>query len=287
MKSTQSQKSKVLFAWRHENTAGNIHPGYLAPARPEVCPACATHLAHQKERVDFERFDFKTASLCPLCGWADLFVHENEEFGLWESTVSVLREFDINSPQVAFRELGSHLRTRSGDLYDLHWRRFEELVGDVFREHGFRVVLTAPTKDGGADLLLLAQDGGLFAIVECKKYAEHRRIGVDLVRTLVGAAVDWQVRDAYLVTSSEPALDAVAKAQDFARSGYRVTLIGASTFLELLGAYNHQMPRLDRLTDSDREQIIQGNRTILRTANWFDRAQFNSDLLTNLFGAVR
>ena len=69
-------------------------------------------------------------------------------------------------------------------------REFEELVTELLSSFGWQIKLSPPTRDGGFDILGITADAsGLEAswIVECKRYAENRKVGVDLVRQLYGA----------------------------------------------------------------------------------------------------
>lgn len=114
---------------------------------------------------------------------------------------------------------------------------------------------TQPTADGGADIVLLS-NGNTHAIVECKKYAESRTVGVELVRSLVGACVDWNVRRAYLVTTTGISATARAKASDYRRLGYDIDLVAATELAKLLEVYNSDLPPLGELDVDARRHVI-------------------------------
>jgi restriction system protein len=83
-------------------------------------------------------------------------------------------------------------------------RKFEELVGAIFRNNGFAVELTSQTRDGGYDLVVAENtdvEGGI-ALVEVKKYRSDRTVGVDLVRQIYGVKTLQKADKCYLVTSS-------------------------------------------------------------------------------------
>jgi hypothetical protein len=177
---------------------------------------------------------------------------------------AALRGFDLNSPAVPLRILGTHLKKHFSDIYSLDWRRFEELTADVFREHGYSVVLTPPIKDGGADLIVLNHDRtDVQAIVECKKFSQHRRVGVALVRELVGACVKWEAQEAIIVTTGDITAGADSEASGYATKGYRIGLIPAHDFLAMLGVYNEKLPPLHMLSERTREEIARRNRRTL------------------------
>lgn len=177
-------------------------------------------------------------------------------------TTSVLRAFDVDSPRVALSELGTHLKNNFTDVYSVHSERFEAIVNDVFRAHGYRTILTRATKDKGVDIVLLSRDGSsIEGIVECKRYAETRKIGVELVKQLMGTAVQWRLNRAYLVTSSSFTSGARDVAVNYAKQGYEFDLLGASDLLKLLQVYNERLPTLDKLSERLRNDIVDQNRS--------------------------
>ncbi len=102
-------------------------------------------------------------------------------------------------------ELLAHLKKHPEELYSIRPRQFEELVGEILAHYGWEVQLTPPTKDGGYDLFGVSKDiAGVRTswVIECKKYAEHRKVGVDIVRALFGVKGELQVANAMLATTS-------------------------------------------------------------------------------------
>jgi Restriction endonuclease len=83
-------------------------------------------------------------------------------------------------------------------------RQFEEMVGAIFRNNGFRVELTSYTKDGGYDLMVVSNSSMKpeVAIVEVKHYRSDRPVGVAIVRQLYGVRSLREIPRCYLVTSS-------------------------------------------------------------------------------------
>ena len=137
----------------------------------------------------------------------------------------------------------------------------EELTADIFKEHGYSVILTPPIKDKGADIIVFSNDiTGAKAIVECKKYAKGRKVGVSLVRQLVGAAVWWEVKRAYLVTTSDFSSDALSTSYDYVERGYEINHVNASELFSMLQVYNTKLPPLHKLTKRRRREIIRQNR---------------------------
>ncbi|MCY2990874.1 MAG: restriction endonuclease [Planctomycetota bacterium] len=102
------------------------------------------------------------------------------------------------------------LRDRPEDLFSLTSRQFEQLIADILDDLGWAVTLTGETRDGGRDILayLSTDVGPLLCLVEAKRYATHRPVGVDLVRTLYGTLCHEQANAAMLVTTSSFSSDA-------------------------------------------------------------------------------
>lgn len=210
-------------------------------------------------------------SYCPLCGWGQRAERFSDSFFQASGTLflggddlvitSVLKGFDIDSPSLALAELGTHLKNNFSDVYGLDPWRFEEVMNDVFRAHGYRTILTQRRKDGGADIVLLGKDDGSVAgIVECKRYAKNRKIGVELVKQLMGTVIEWKLRRAYFVTTSDFTLGAREVAENYLQQGYEFDLIAASSILKMLDIYNEKLPPLDKLSDALRTEIIAANR---------------------------
>ena len=102
-------------------------------------------------------------------------------------------------------ELIEYLKRHPKALYDIRPRQFEELIAEILAHYGWTVRLTPPTKDGGYDLFAVTQDlSGVESawIIECKKYAPERKVGVGIVRALFGVKADLHVANAMLATTS-------------------------------------------------------------------------------------
>ncbi len=199
---------------------------------------------------------------CPLCGWQHVEDWGQEVIftsGETRAQYRALEEFDVNSPHLALAELGTHLKRNVSDIYALGWRRFEEIVNDVLSRNGFQTVLTQPTRDNAADILILSKDSKVDAIVECKKINRGRKLNVNVVRTLIGAAVDWDVRKVWLVTTGGLTRPATQRVDIYRKRGFEFEIVKAQELLDLLGVYNEAMPLLPNLSDEVKAQIIKTN----------------------------
>lgn len=101
-------------------------------------------------------------------------------------------------------ELIAYLAKHPEYIHSLHHRKFEELIAEIFRNKGYKVTLTPQTRDGGKDIIAVYNSpfGHQMFIVECKKYKEDHKVGVELVRGLYGVKSSERYTQAILVTSS-------------------------------------------------------------------------------------
>ena len=89
-------------------------------------------------------------------------------------------------------------------LFDIDPRRFEGLVAELLQSQGYQVELTKQTRDGGYDLLAIYQtDYQEFKmLVECKRYAQQRKVGIDIVRSFCDVINTEQANKGLIVTTS-------------------------------------------------------------------------------------
>jgi hypothetical protein len=101
-------------------------------------------------------------------------------------------------------ELIRYFAKHPDQLYALNPRKFEEVVEAIFRDFKFDVVLTPRSKDGGLDIRAIRKDsvGTLLYLIECKRYAPERPVGIDIVRALYGVAISERASCGLVVTTS-------------------------------------------------------------------------------------
>jgi restriction endonuclease Mrr len=98
------------------------------------------------------------------------------------------------SLQIVNRELVSYLSRHPDQMYKLTPRKFEELVALLLSDMGYEVQLTPETRDRGRDILavLRVPPGKEFLlIVECKRLAHSRKVGIDIVQRFLWV-LDYQ-----------------------------------------------------------------------------------------------
>lgn len=146
-------------------------------------------------------------------------------------------ELLIRVVQTITDELIKYLKTHPKELYQLKPRQFEELIAEILASYGWKVQLTAPTKDGGYDIYAISptQATGVQTswIIECKKYAPERKIGVEFIRGLFGVKLDLKVANAMLATTSH----FTRGAQAYKASRYDLQLRDYEDILEWIDEY--------------------------------------------------
>jgi restriction system protein len=108
------------------------------------------------------------------------------------------------------------------------WREFEMLVGEWFRRHGYAVRETDTGPDGGVDLVL-TRDGETY-LVQCKQWKAYK-VGVNIVRELLGVMASQGAAGGYIVTSG----DFTKEARRFAASS-GIKLIDGNQLASLIRA---------------------------------------------------
>jgi len=102
-------------------------------------------------------------------------------------------------------------------MYDLNSRKFEELVADILRDFGWDVEMTKATRDGGVDLYVYIRNEIIASlmIVECKRWAPNRAVGIDRVQRLRGVQETTNANISMLVTTSHFTQPAIAECRRY------------------------------------------------------------------------
>jgi restriction system protein len=115
------------------------------------------------------------------------------------------------------------------DIQNLSWQDFELLVGQLYRQQGYRITEAGlGGADGGIDLIAQKWGSGEKIIVQCKRY-RNTSIGAPVVRELYGLMVHHQATAAAVVCCGHftPAAQAFAQ-------GKPLTLLGAQQLVDSL-----------------------------------------------------
>ncbi len=176
--------------------------------------------------------------LCVRCGWwLDVVSHQHGA-SVTRTVAAALREFDLTSSDLTIPEICSHLDRTYSDVYSLPPRKFEEIVAHIYRSIGWEVTLTKQSRDGGIDLYCISNKSGEVCIVECKRYAKSRKVGIAAVDRLLGVAFRSEARHAHLVTSSSFTKPASQASDSIVlREEIEMDLIDAHELSRMIGIY--------------------------------------------------
>ena len=108
---------------------------------------------------------------------------------------------------------------------------FEDLVAEVFRQHGFSATVTPKTRDGGKDIIATCKHGGIIytSYFQCKQ--QNSPVDVSVVRELYAVLERDGIDKGIIVTSSRFTRDAVNEAEKFKG---RIALIDFESLRELM-----------------------------------------------------
>lgn len=142
----------------------------------------------------------------------DTFFEQNTAFAGSETIVTaqeLLQDFKTwrivrLSLEEINEELICYLADNPEKMRKMKPRKFEELVADMFRNQGYDVTLTQQSHDGGIDIIAVQRDdiGTIMNIIECKRYAEDKKVGVDVVRGLYGVVEEKRATRGIIATTS-------------------------------------------------------------------------------------
>ncbi|HMR89484.1 MAG TPA: restriction endonuclease [Saprospiraceae bacterium] len=114
-------------------------------------------------------------------------------------------------------EVKKYFKKYPEKLYELSSRKFEELVADILKDFGFNVELTKATRDGGSDVIASIENAvtSFLVLVECKKYSQDNKVGVGIIREVIGVHTLKQPSKSIIVTTSFFSKDAINEAGSF------------------------------------------------------------------------
>ena len=139
---------------------------------------------------------------------------EAKRAAYWENAFALISQFDLTEKHdsstilqitsVVNDRLLEHLLKHPTYLRSMKPSTFEELIAELFHGFGFDVELTLSTRDGGYDIIAIGnhQIAASKYLIECKRYAETRKVGIQPVRSLYGVVNDERATKGILVTTS-------------------------------------------------------------------------------------
>lgn len=142
-----------------------------------------------------------------------------DEKGTYEEELySEPEDTSSNEAQVVITTIDEQIKTyfkkNPEKLYDLSPRKFEELVAAILKDMGFDVELTKATRDGGRDIIAHITNSvcSFLTHIECKKYAPDNKVGVGIIREVMGVHQIRNATKSIIVTTGFFSKDAVKEA---------------------------------------------------------------------------
>ncbi|WP_027858749.1 restriction endonuclease [Marinobacterium jannaschii] len=127
-----------------------------------------------------------------------------------------LAEQYISTPDIGSFDSGQSRSSKPTD--QMNWLQFELLIGQAFRQLGYRVIDGGEAgADGGVDVYL--KKGGETFFVQCKHW-KSKKVGVSVIRELYGVIAGAGASGGFVVTSGSFTEEAAAFAK-----GKRIDLI--------------------------------------------------------------
>jgi hypothetical protein len=101
-------------------------------------------------------------------------------------------------------EIKAYFARHPERLYHLDPRMFEVLVADILKDLGFDTELTSLTRDGGRDIYAYVRTAvtSFLMFVECKRWSPQRKVGIEVVQRIYGAAKAGGADKSMIVTTS-------------------------------------------------------------------------------------
>jgi HJR/Mrr/RecB family endonuclease len=111
-------------------------------------------------------------------------------------------------------EVKKYLKKHPERLYEISPRKFEELVASILKDMGFDVELTQATRDGGRDIIAHIRNAvcSYLTHIECKRYAADNKVGVGIIREVIGVHHIRKATKSIIVTTSFFSSDAIKEA---------------------------------------------------------------------------
>jgi Restriction endonuclease len=245
-------KSPGFLTWRSSEDADHINTkeGPFGVAR--YCPYCSEVLVDESV-VTADWQGNVTGLNCYFCGWFQWYMAESwcSLYDEEQFKQAILIDLEPNNPSLVESEIRAALVADSKRSLLLTPRRFEEVVSGIYKDLGYRSVLTRSSKDGGRDVILWGKSSEDNAIVEVKRYKD--RIGVEFVRQLRGVQLREGAPRAILVSASGFTTGALSEAKHPgpARHGFVMELADISDLLSELGLTSEPLANISAI-DRDR-----------------------------------
>ena len=180
----------------------------------------------------------------------DEIANEYSSYFEWKWICELVKPNYTNLYQEIFEFFG-----KNGEkLKNLHWRKFEVLLSEIFRNQGYKTELGKGSGDGGVDVKIFRKEGidEIVTLVQAKRYKEGLPVNLSAVQALSGVVHTYGFNDGIVATTSR----FLPSAKKFSvRVNSKVTLAGPEEISEWCRQSGNFIQRDKSLTLSDKKLI--------------------------------
>lgn len=178
---------------------------------------------------------------CPICGWwmaSSLrgkapFESSDGGFIEFRQISGVLKNLDTTDISIPIDNLRSLLVAKYSERFDVHPKKYEDIVGGVFSDFGYRVRVTSYTGDKGIDAFVLDGENDTTVGIQVKRHRGN--IYAEQLRAFVGALAIRGITTGIFITTSNFGPSARQVVDDAEkRLGIIIELYDAKRFYEAL-----------------------------------------------------
>lgn len=222
-----------MEVWDYATIPGKIEMHFV---NKTTCPFC--NLLLKKDFLT-EGEVLLTVKHCLQCGWwtASHYVKAGVHHKFKEDYVSVrdaygiLKELDLSNIDIPISEIIKYLTVKFDKITQVSPRKFEEVVGSVFSNLGYRAVVTNYSGDNGIDVILHDSSSNMIG-VQVKKY--NNKIEAAQIRELTGSLKLGDYTKGIFVTTSDFTKGAKETSQLSTTKGIPIELMNAAEFYDAL-----------------------------------------------------
>jgi restriction system protein len=202
------------------------------------CLYCKSPMNLLGKRYDGSKFEqYFLLHVCEKCGWWVITNHGGVHFGPEGSltvrrSAGILKKFDDSDISVPTNELCQYLVKNYGNRFNIHPKRYEDIVAGVFKNSGFRVRTTSYTGDKGIDVFIMDGEGKDTVGIQVKRY--KGKIEAEQIRSFAGALILNGVTKGVFVTTSSYRSGAIKTSSDYITRGLDISLWDADEFYKKL-----------------------------------------------------
>ncbi len=236
---------EAITIWQYDELSKHPHKG-LRVAKCVFCDISLklltaehreTHLDPAGEWLQTSLAWRDAVQVCDSCGWwvVEKSVTNQDIHGqvtrIYRAVPS-LKRLALSDVSVPTEELKQYLTRNYHARFEIHPKKYEELVASVFRNAGYHVRVTSYSGDDGIDLFLFDANNKELVGVQVKRY--RGKIEAGQIRELAGALILNGLTKGVFVTTSEYQKGAKITAERYHDQGVGITLIDAKRFYEKL-----------------------------------------------------